>query len=436
MPATYSEKTLLSNAGRCEGGLACIWKKDLPFEIKVLILDKDYIALQLSVGDLRILLINVYMRSVTWEGKTLDEYLQGLHALEYVLINYDLNSVYILGDFNADPFMSRAWNHFNHFCEKNYLSCMDFKLMDSSSFTFILYNNSYCKWLDHIVGRNSKDVCVNDVKILYELVGSDHLPMVGNIHLENVTNVCNTKKEKDRNRFYIAWKKLSADDFSKLFQEIDNNIRGIMPCEATKCCSVGCQNEYHLAQLDDIYMLIVNNVLYSSGHYAKQIVNNSTFKVIPGWNRHVKELYSKSREDYKKWLVKGRVRDSDEFRKMNMSRKVFKEALSLCKNNETDERSISIQEKFINKNMNEFWNEVKQQSNKVKWSSVIDGENDTEKIINIFTGRFLNGDNNDCDIDKRDEENLLHNLKEVWHQKKKFTMTTSPETLKKVYWQT
>ena len=44
---------------------------------------------------------------------------------------------------------------------------------------------------------------------------------------------------------------------------------------------------------------------------------------------------------------------------------------------------------------------------------------------------FLNGDNNDCNIDKRDEENLLYKLKEVWHQKKKFTMTTSSETLKR-----
>ena len=127
-----------------------------------------------------------------------------------------------------------------------------------------------------------------------------------------------------------------------------------MPCDATRCCSVGCQNDDHLAQLDDIHMLNVINVLYSSRHYIKQVVNNNTFKMIPGWNRHVKELYTKSREDYKKWLVNGRVRDSDEFREMNMSRKVFKDALSLCKKNEIDERSISIQERFMSKNMNEF----------------------------------------------------------------------------------
>ena len=95
-------------------------------------------------------------------------------------------------------------------------------------------------------------------------------------------------------------------------------------CKAERCCSVGCQNDDHLAQLDDIHMVIVNDVLYSSRHYTIQVVNNNTFKVISGWNRHVKELYTKSQEDYKKWLVSGRVRDSDEFRKMNMSQKVFK----------------------------------------------------------------------------------------------------------------
>ena len=77
------------------------------------------------------------MRSVTWEGRILDEYLQGLHALEHILVNHDFNSVYISSDFNVDPFISRAWNNLNKFCELDYLSCMDFKLMDSSTFTFI-----------------------------------------------------------------------------------------------------------------------------------------------------------------------------------------------------------------------------------------------------------------------------------------------------------
>ena len=54
------------------------------------------------------------------------------------------------------------------------------------------------------------------------------------------------------------------------------------PCKAERCCSVGCQNDDHLAQLDDIHMVIVNDVLYSSRHYTKQVVNNNTFKVIPG----------------------------------------------------------------------------------------------------------------------------------------------------------
>ncbi len=100
-----------------------------------------------------------------------------------VLIDHDFNFIFILGGFDADPFMSRAWNNLVSFCERNCLCCLDFNVMVGNTSIFIPYSNCCCKWLDHIVGGSSKDVCVNDVKALYQLVGSDHLPVVGNVHL-------------------------------------------------------------------------------------------------------------------------------------------------------------------------------------------------------------------------------------------------------------
>lgn len=81
VPVTYCKKTIVSNVGICEVGLACIMKKGLPFKIKVFCLDKDYIVLQLYVEPFRVILINVYVRSVTWERRTLDKYLQEVVCL-------------------------------------------------------------------------------------------------------------------------------------------------------------------------------------------------------------------------------------------------------------------------------------------------------------------------------------------------------------------
>ena len=44
---------------------------------------------------------------------------------------------------------------------------------------------------------------------------------------------------------------------------------------------------------------------------------------------------------------------------MKLCRNNFKSALRECKSNEENEISISIQEKYKNKNMKEFWKEIK-----------------------------------------------------------------------------
>ena len=108
------------------------------------------------------------------------------------------------------------------------------------------------------------------------------------------------------------------------------------------------------------------------------------FKVIPGWNRNVKSLHHIARTNFCNWIRCGRIRDSDEFRKMNDSRKNFKQALNNCKLNELQERSISIQQNYENKNMKEFWKNVKKTTLKIKRSTLIDGKINKLSIIKVF----------------------------------------------------
>ena len=65
-----------------------------------------------------------------------------------------------MGDFNADPFEGRAWNILVDFMVQNDLKCYDFDLLESNTTTFTSFDNSHCKWLDHIVGRNCQGVYV------------------------------------------------------------------------------------------------------------------------------------------------------------------------------------------------------------------------------------------------------------------------------------
>ena len=56
--SVYSERSLISNAGRSEGGLACLWRKDAPFKIEKVLIEKDYIA-SLKQSCICILMANV-----------------------------------------------------------------------------------------------------------------------------------------------------------------------------------------------------------------------------------------------------------------------------------------------------------------------------------------------------------------------------------------
>ena len=132
----------------------------------------------------------------------------------------------------------------------------------------------------------------------------------------------------------------------------------------------------------------------------KQLTQMNKFKVIPGWNRNVKHLYSNYREKYLNWIANGKMRDGPLFEVMREARKLFKSALNDCKLNESRESSLSIQEKYENKNMKSFWFDVHQKNNRTKYSEIIDGNNKSDDIIQIFSEKFFDSDNEEQNVDE------------------------------------
>ena len=131
------------------------------------------------------MLVNVYLKSDLWEARTLSDYLEYLSELENLITRTRFDTVYIIGDFNIDPYTGRAWSNLGDFSSRNNLKCFDFETLDSSTFTFISYGNTHCKWLDHVVGRDSDNVSVSSVRVLYEVIGSDHLPLETVLTIKN-----------------------------------------------------------------------------------------------------------------------------------------------------------------------------------------------------------------------------------------------------------
>ena len=428
--AKLSQKSLVSMAGRPEGGMVCLWKTDAVFNIDKVVLENNICVLCLGINDKKILLVNVYMNSDIWESTTLANYLDSLSKLEEILSDFNFDSVYMLGDFNADPFSGRAWHNLSEFMTRNCLRCFDYETLDSNTFTFMSYGNSFCKWLDHIIGKNGDGFEVRDIVVRHDLTGSDHLPLSASIIVKGVAsnismeqlNICDVDPST-----YIEWGRLSDGDILVIENEASRLMGNFLSSDAVKCNVLGCRNINHINDIKRMYRLTVDSIERGSHHFAKERRSRDRFKVIPGWNRRVKQSHETAREDYLQWLRTGRIRDTIEFDNMKESRRMFKSDLRQCRANESNEISISVEEKYRNKCMPKFWKDVKRKKCNLKKSTVIDGKSENKDILDIFTEKFLGI----CqDRNGEDEARVISNLKRAWHSTRKYYLKLSASTLR------
>ena len=430
--AYYSEKALTANAGRAEGGLACLWKKDAAFKVTKIFMEEKYLGIEVTFGNRKALIVNVYIRSDIWEARTLDAYLNYLSELEHLFSSTDFNSLYILGDFNADPYSGRAWNNLSEFMSRNSLRCFDVQMLEPSTFTYISYGNSYCKWLDHVIGRDADGIKVTSTRVLYNFIGSDHLPMETILNFQNCDDSLESHSVNVGKRplqLMVDWDKLTLPEIDIIEKEALNIMGNFVSSETVCCTKIGCHNSKHLDELNSLFELMIDSVHVASNKFAREKHSANKFKVIPGWNRNVKHLHSVARGHYLVWITTGRLRESEEFFNMNESRKLFKKALNDCKVNELREVSLSVEEKYRDKDMKTFWKEIKSMSNKVKFSKLIDGETDVRNIIDIFNKKFLIEEN--IQNHEIEESSLLAKIRTEWVNGRKMYLKISSHTLKK-----
>lgn len=63
-----------------------------------------------------------------------------------------------------------------------FLEGFDFSLHNEHINIHVPCGNGYCKRLIHIVGRNDNDIHASSVRVIYNLIASNHLPFVFVVH--------------------------------------------------------------------------------------------------------------------------------------------------------------------------------------------------------------------------------------------------------------
>ena len=425
--ATFSEKSIQTASGRPMGGLTCLYKTDTISNINIVSLNEDIMIIKLIIGNVEVIFVNVYVRSDLGDPLSIAAYLNNLHEIEASLQDVDYNSIFILGDFNADPSGGRSWNNLNEFILRNNFSCFDRDVMSADTFTHVSFGHGSCKWLDHIIGRTMDGVTVGHIDILHELVGSDHFPLICKLNIPKIAiNPSYSVKQSNSNDyFFVDWDAVNDDDLHDI-SVAASHIQGDFSEFCDSSCQLGCSDANCFIEISNLYNSIVNSVGLASLNYQKRRIKKNKFKVIPGWNRNVKSYYETARTYYLEWLRNDKSRNHVSFENMKASRSEFKRKLKLCKNNRDEEVFISINEKFKDNNKRNFWKEVNSRKGGSETVGVIDGRIVPFEIVSVFESKFLPDDGLVTNLNGN-AKNLIN---DYWNNIPQFNLCISSVTLK------
>ena len=96
--------------GRSSGGLSILWRKNLNVVVEPLIYSSRIMAINLKLGRLKTLLINVYCPCDYRNEESLLNFRSCMADLSNILGSKIFDSVLIAGDFNSDPNKGRFFN--------------------------------------------------------------------------------------------------------------------------------------------------------------------------------------------------------------------------------------------------------------------------------------------------------------------------------------
>ena len=176
--------------------------------------------------------------------------------------------------------------------------------------------------------------------------------------------------------FFVDWRNFDTRAKEIYAHKLCNPLSDISICTDVSC------KANHSSDIDDIYNILIDSIREASSEFT--MIKKVKFKPVPGWNDHCREKYRDARIAFLKWIECGRIRSGALFENMKVTRSLFVRALNWCKRNERRIRSEKLAIYLRNKNVNQFWKEVR--SNRC--SDKIDGMSNDYDIARVFREKF------------------------------------------------
>lgn len=120
--------------GRPYGGVAILWRKEIFDSVTIIKCTNDRIvAIRANIGQRAILVFSVYMPTDSLTN--LPIFTDVLGEINAIIDNENVESVFILGDFNAHP-QELFYNELMAFCSEQSWVCADVKKLGEQSNTY------------------------------------------------------------------------------------------------------------------------------------------------------------------------------------------------------------------------------------------------------------------------------------------------------------
>lgn len=334
--------------GRPYGGTAILYRKCYSNCINVINSTNHRVtAVKLLCEAFSILLLSCYMPTEYHNDESLVlfndtcAYMEGLIAASYA------NQICIMGDCNCDV-GSRFFACLSQFAVDHSLQFID-KYLLTNAVTFFSDCNQSSSWIDHILASDLLAAKVNEVQVRYDMICSDHRPLVVEFATSFSAPVPHTLPAKSSNR--VFWDKLSAEVIQLYKCRLDwfFEHHGSVIANGSMADSI-----IDRSKVDELYGSITNSLNYAI-EPLKCRIKSSPDLAIAGWNEYVADKHAVARSAFLEWRSVGSPRVGILYVSMYKSRAEFKYALRSCKRIEEQVKADRCALAITSSSSKKFW---------------------------------------------------------------------------------
>jgi exonuclease III len=370
--------------GRPYGGVALLWRHNVFSDVTVIECNSPRIcAIKIVLNMKSLLVMCVYMP--TDEPGNQTDCTDLLSSVSAIIDSCNIDCVYMLGDYNAQPFKPFYYEMMN-FCTDNNWSCIDIERLGitSGTYTFVSDVHGSRSWLDHCLVTKASVNTVKNVYVVYDVFWSDHFPLAIECNLNIIlptklpSQVCQNK---------TVWGERTPEQVNIYTNECNKRLRDIdFPHEFRSCCEKVCQNSSHRGVIDRFYQNIVDALTESSRVGSRSV--KTKYKVIVGWNKHVAEAHRRARQKFLWWNWYGRPTSGPIYREMCESRKIFKSRLKWCQNHKDQIKMNILASHHAKNDFRSFWKQTNKLQSKPSLPVGVCGVREPDRIANLFVDHF------------------------------------------------